>query len=467
MLGLKTSRRDGPKTAGAWGPLGPGGWQSKPGAMLRRRERTAHWRRVRGGGRAPPRSRGPGTEDCSKTLSRLGVFSALSKMESSWQPTAPTNTRLSGTTRGAALAAMLPPSQQLRQLEGKRAGLQARLQHAATGKRPVRALPAQGPTASSFGLQRPSRGRGLCPNSPPAPARLAAHREEGEVPASVGQACPQQPTWAKRRLGAGARCPPALGAQGGDAVPRGTGRAGGSGDLPVPCPAGLRGTWAGQGTPSPHPAPATPRDDPRAQLRRLPAPAPTARPRLPSPAQPRLCFPDEPGAQPQHRVLGSPTTALRSLPVPPTPHPHLPIPSSPPPPPRSCPGAPAPTPRCPKAPLCPGPPKPRYSGRAVPRRPKPRYSAPAPPYPDARSPGPAVPQPGSHLLLDVAAAVAVLGVLAEVAHGGVPVSDGVGGMVPAAPELGGAGAGRRCPPGSHAASRDCAAVKGRAGPGRA
>lgn len=71
---LKTSGRDGPKTAGAWGRPGPGEWQSEPGAMLRRRERTARWRRARGGGRAPPRSRGPGTEDCSKTLPRPGVF---------------------------------------------------------------------------------------------------------------------------------------------------------------------------------------------------------------------------------------------------------------------------------------------------------------------------------------------------------------------------------------------------------
>lgn len=41
----------GPKAAGARGPYGPGGRRAaSPGAMLRRCERTARWRRARGGG---------------------------------------------------------------------------------------------------------------------------------------------------------------------------------------------------------------------------------------------------------------------------------------------------------------------------------------------------------------------------------------------------------------------------------
>lgn len=72
----------------------------KPGAMLRRRERTARWRRVRGGGRAPPRSPGPGMEDCSKTLPRPGVFQHHLQ-DGGWLVTHCANARSRGVMREA------------------------------------------------------------------------------------------------------------------------------------------------------------------------------------------------------------------------------------------------------------------------------------------------------------------------------------------------------------------------------
>lgn len=157
----------------------------------------------------------------------------------------------------------------------------------------------------------------------------------------------------------------------------------------------------------------------------------------------------------------------------PVPPPRSPIP------PCSIPSTPAPVPRR----RCAPPAVPRHPGvPSPPARPwSLRRSDPAPapfPTPPGSQRRRRSQFPGAHLLLDGAAAVGVLGVLVEVAHGGVPGR----GVVPAAPELrgaepgagcrcgagGGGGAGRcgavrRCPPGSHTAARDGAAVKGRAG----
>lgn len=319
---LKTSGCNSPKTAGACGPSGPGGWWSKPGAMLRRRERTARWRRAREGAEHLPSPEGQAQRTAAKCYRGQAFSSALSKMEDSWRPTAPMPAR--GVRRERCRASSDATTQPAAPTAG---GQTCRAASSASACGYRQATLASLPSTESGSIEALARndhpGEGDCwqgSSQPSSPNQAAG---------TWGSRTRSPPPWSKRipsgphgQSGAWMQELDALQAQGlrdRPPCPWTPARLGGSRDLPVPCPTGLQGHWADEGAPSPQlgltlPTP-PPRDDPwgsspeaRTQrpARGAPAPAPrclrtptpTARPRFSSPPRPR------------HPVSGPPTTRV-------------------------------------------------------------------------------------------------------------------------------------------------------------
>lgn len=168
--------------------------------MLRRRERTARWRGARGGGRAPPRSRGPGAEDCSKTLPRPGVF------QRRLQDGGRLVTHCSRGARGKALC-----RQQCQQLRGQMHGTASSASACGCGQVTLASPPS---TGSMLRLTMAIQGKGLWAQpSMPNEAASTWGAEQG-LPhhgpsGSLAEQC----------LDAGAWCPPATRTWGQDTVP--------------------------------------------------------------------------------------------------------------------------------------------------------------------------------------------------------------------------------------------------------
>lgn len=353
---LKTSGCNSPKTAGAWGPSGPGGWWSKPGAMLRRRERTARWRRAREGAEHLPSPEGQAQRTAAKCYRGRAFSSGLSKMEGSWRPTAPMPAQGVRQERCRASSdATAQPAAPTAGGQTRRAASSA----SACGYRQVTL--ASLPSTESGSIEAPARndhpGEGDCwqgSSQPSSPDQAAGTR---------GSRARSPPPWSKRipsgprgQSGAWMQELDALQAQGlrdRTPCPWAPARLGGSRDLPVSCPTGLQGHWADEGAPS--------------QQRGLTLPAPRDDP-APCPGAPMPPYSNSHGLASVLQPAAAPASRLRSpTPRVPGPKPASPVPR------RRIPTAPAPLPRRRRAPR----PVPRSSG----------YSS-SPPVPQPGNPPP-------------------------------------------------------------------------------